>query len=108
MHAPASSTVRAQVTKALAKKLKLTPAAAEALAYAFIEAQMAFQFRHSSQLPISIKDRPDTAAQLVDLANAGTFSKEAAEDLVAFLHSLAPADLAVRALSGKNAMTRAL
>ena len=85
-----------QVTKSLAKKLKLTPAAAEALAYALIEAQMAFQFRHSSQMPVCIKDRPDAASQLVQLANAGSFGKESAEHLVAFLHSLTPGDLTVR------------
>jgi hypothetical protein len=86
-----------QLVKALTKKLKLRPQATEAIVLALIEAQLVAQFQESNLLPARSKIGPNAVSALLVSANSANFSKEAAENLLAFACTASAADLSVRA-----------
>jgi hypothetical protein len=86
-------TKKLQVTKGLAKKLKLGKDAAEAVVLRFVEAQLAFDYRDKSQLPIKLDEKIGNTHEVLNLVDEQTFNKEHAEHLVAFLKSVAPTEL---------------
>lgn len=85
-----------QLTKALAKKLKLSKDACEILVTRLIEAQLAFDFQGPQQLPVALDDRVGKTHELLAMADERTFGKGALEDIVAHLTACAPADILVR------------
>jgi hypothetical protein len=91
---PADALLPLQLTKALAKKLKLGKDAAEALTTRLIEAQMAFDLQNKSQLPVKLDEKLGKAHELLTLADERLFSKASVEDLLAYLSSVSAAELA--------------
>ena len=83
-----------QVYKNLMKKLKLKATEMQAISNVMIEAVLAFHFQEEHQLPIKLDEKLGAVHELLTLADARTFDRNAVEDLIAYIKEVPPQELA--------------
>lgn len=78
----------------MVKKLKLKATEMQAVSNVMIEADLAFEFQDEKKLPIKLDEKVGALHELLTLADARTFDREAVEDLIAYLKEVPPQELA--------------